>query len=296
MNEFHSTSVLPNGNPIYDGYYLCDPTSNGAQDPSTSARYNDDRRYLKFDRLPNVPIIRTRSENLLSNEFSRRVAVRQRDSTPQDSFKFRNYELLGAHLNDEMMARIKFIGERDGINVGLGLIPPNSCQNPDSIVRVGDFYKANLEQLDSWITTGIAPPKGEDKLIELSGPIPSDTETTVPQPTILRDAYGVALGGIRMTGITVPIGSNDVTNPPLPGVTTDWCAAKLRGTFSPFSAQMIDSLYPNHGNYVRKVAASALDLVLHKLMLWDEGEEVVERAAKSDIGKKREKRAYEHDD
>jgi hypothetical protein len=296
MNDFHQHARLSNNAPIFDGYYLCDPTSNGAQDPSTAARYNDDRRYINFANLPGIPIIRTRTENLLTNEFSRRVAVRQRDSTPQDLYKFRNYELLGAHLNDAMMARIKFIGERDHINIGLGLIPPFSCQNPDSIVRVSDFYKANLEQLDTWITNGISPPKGEDKLIELSGPIPSDTDTTSVQPTILRDSYGVALGGIRMTDIAVPIGSNNVVNLPLAGITTDWCAAKLRGTFSAFTPTMLDSLYKNHGKYVSKVAQSAYQLVQAKLLLWDEAEQVVEKAAKSDVGKRRGPRHYEGDD
>src|SRR4051794_16841907 len=66
---------------------------------------------------------------------------------------------------------------------------------------------------------------------------------------VTRDSNGLAEGGLRQPFVQVPVASNSAKGCP------------LFGTFSPWSAAKIRSLYPTHRVYFRKVrAASARDL------------------------------------
>jgi hypothetical protein len=62
---------------------------------------------------------------------------------------------------------------------------------------------------------------------------------------IVRDANGLAEGGVRQPFVQVPVGYNSSEGCPL------W------GTYTPWSAAKIKSLYPTHKDYLRKLKAAA---------------------------------------
>src|SRR5690606_17110734 len=64
-------------------------------------------------------------------------------------------------------------------------------------------------------------------------------------PQIVRDAHGIAVGGVRLPDVAVPTARND-------GVGNG-----LLGHHQPFSAETIRRLYPTREDYVRQVAAAA---------------------------------------
>jgi hypothetical protein len=60
---------------------------------------------------------------------------------------------------------------------------------------------------------------------------------------IVRDANGLAQGGLRQPFVAVPVAFN----------TSDGCP--LFGTFIPWDSEKIESLYPSHADYVAKIRA-----------------------------------------
>jgi hypothetical protein len=70
----------------------------------------------------------------------------------------------------------------------------------------------------------------------------------------LRDEHGNALGGVRSPDVDVPIKTLS-GDPPASNSGSFWCF--LFGTTTPFTPDMLKSLYPTHDDYVAKVMDSA---------------------------------------
>lgn len=119
-----------------------------------------------------------------------------------DTNKFVTWEVAGASHSDYhnyvygAPVRARDLGE-----YGYVYPPPNnpSCILP-SRTQV-DYYKviqAAFDHTIRWVTQGIQPP---------AAPSPIQTTTTTPRRAV-RDSYGIALGGIRLDGVDVPVGFN----------------------------------------------------------------------------------------
>jgi Alpha/beta hydrolase domain len=119
-----------------------------------------------------------------------------------------------------------------------------------------------------WTQGGAAPPPADR--IQLA---------SVGNPSIaVRDAYGNALGGIRLAEHAVPTATNTGVNSG-----SSFCA--LYGTHIPFSAQLLAQLYRNHGAYVSAVAHVTNDNVAAGYLLPQDAEETMTDAGESDFGK-----------
>lgn len=169
-----------------------------------------------------TPVINIQTETDLSPD----PAVRRGDAdTPGD--RFRLWEVAGSAHNDEWVslqsiARI----ERD-----LPFAPPAPCPwvAPD---EVGDFpvrysWHAALAGLDRWATEGVAPPSAP--VVELDG------------TTVVRDADGNAVGGLRLPAIDVPVARYAPRSPGegfcgLTGTQTPWSRAELRQRYASTAA------------------------------------------------------------
>jgi hypothetical protein len=92
-----------------------------------------------------------------------------------------------------------------------------------------------LHALDAWVRTGEAPP-----------PAPRfEVSTASGAPVIVRDADGIAVGGIRYPQVTVPVATLSGEKGPTGGV-----ICMLLGTTVPFSAQRLAQLYPSGTAYL----------------------------------------------
>ncbi|HEX5264061.1 MAG TPA: alpha/beta hydrolase domain-containing protein [Phenylobacterium sp.] len=155
-------------------------------------------------------------------------AVRQPDT---DGFRY--WEIGGAsHGGTEQEARIKRITDRDGVSVADDGPPLHI-----SDVLWVPTCDAAILHVHRWINGGPAPPV--QPKIEFEG--------TGATPTIKRDRYGNALGGVRLPDLDAPIAQ-------YLGSTKD--SAWLGQTF-PFGRDQLKALYPTHQDYVARVKASA---------------------------------------
>jgi hypothetical protein len=102
--------------------------------------------------------------------------------------------------------------------------------------------------------------------------------TVGPPNIIARDGFGNALGGIRLSQLTVPTATNT-------GVNSGPSFCSLLGSFQPFGAATLAELYRNHGAYVSQVTHAAHDNLRDGFIVLEDEIATVQEAAQSDIGK-----------
>ena len=109
-------------------------------------------------------------------------------------------------------------------------------------------FNAAWQNLDNWVRRGVAPPRAPR--LELKA---KAGEPFIPDQAFLEDALGNAQGGVRTPYVDVP--------------TARWVGAQsgafrcfFRGYKLEFDEKRLASLYKDHGDYVKKVRASASQL------------------------------------
>ena len=153
---------------------------------------------------------------------------------------------------------------------------PVDCRNPGpSDVEVWAVFQAAYAALDRWVTEGV-PPASAD---------PIEVASLGPPVTLVRDANGIALGGIRLPKVTVPVALNNGANgaASLANPRSVFCV--LYGTHAPFDQNKLASLYPAHGAYVSKVTKAVNDLVARRFLLKEDARTLLTDAAHSRYGK-----------
>jgi hypothetical protein len=252
-NEFHETALTADGSHSFDGYLLTG--GNAAARPINNSDlylYDDERRLNQVD----APLIRVQSETEVAIFYYSSIDVRQPDSEV-----FRIYEIAGGSHGDAEV--LTSTGEVIAREFGLPPVPP--CGNPLSPLSIGAVHRASLDKLVRWIRHGEAPPPS--RLIEIDA-----------DRNVVRDAFGNALGGVRLPTIDVPLGTfapGNIGDLPCP----------VAGSFTAFDTATLASLYPSHGRYVAKVVASALRGVRGGLLLPRDALRYVIDAAHSSVGK-----------
>lgn len=81
-------------------------------------------------------------------------------------------------------------------------------------------------------------------------PAPPLIETTPDGSAYVKNSLGLTQGGIQLPQVTVPVGVESG----LGNTGTGTCT--LAGTFTPFPATQLASLYPTHQDYVAKYTAA----------------------------------------
>jgi hypothetical protein len=154
-------------------------------------------------------------------------------------------------------------------------------QNP---ILAGPAIRAALRNLIAWID-GTEPPASS--YIELA-----PEESLVfgrPFRHAIRDADGNAIGGLRLPHMTAKDQSGEIGAPLGSYRGSDLAQTDfflwLGGHFTPFDSAKLDSLYPNHGTYVARVAEAAHRLVERRELLKEDAKAFVDEAAHSTIGK-----------
>jgi hypothetical protein len=140
------------------------------------------------------------------------------------------------------------------------------------------LYNAMWENMELQVRFGIEPPQGD---LIATGP-----------GGIARDAFGNALGGIRLPQMDVPIATYVPSNnpnpllppfpPPLDQLGNLIC--RLSGAVFPFDAATLSGLYANHGSYVRQIVKETIQLKKDRFLLDEEAETLTEEVAALSIG------------
>ena len=122
------------------------------------------------------------------------------------------------------------------------------------------IVRAAFSALNAWVVRGVQPPH--------SPPI-----AVVGGASIVRDAHGDAIGGIRTPAVDVPTetlsGEFDPHKSPI---------CSLFGSRTPFTASTLQQLYPTHADYVSKVEASAAAAVKAGFLLAPDAQVIDQQA------------------
>lgn len=183
------------------------------------------------------------------------VASRQPD-TPL----FRFWEVAGAsHSGRRTVLNSRPLLQRDGVAPTLG----ECARPPYPRVPVQHVTNAVFDHMVRWVREGVQPPS--------AAPI-----TTVGA-VIQRDAYGNALGGIRLAEFDVPTALNS-------GANTGAAFCILYGSYLPFEQSVVDRLYPTHGSYVSPVLTQLHETVRAGYVLKDDAARTRHLAVTSVVG------------
>jgi len=121
----------------------------------------------------------------------------------------------------------------------LGGAPEYTCDRPPfSRVPMHHVTAAAYHHLDRWVRQGTPPPTAP--YLQFN-----------PDGTKVRDALGLAAGGIRLSQVSVPRALNDGDN-------TGETFCRLFGSYQPFDAPTLRQLYPTHLGYIAKVVGADL--------------------------------------
>jgi alpha/beta hydrolase family protein len=286
---FHALERLPGGGPIYDGYVpggTTGPSNINFGLTSAGGISRTDPRHQMQPR--DVPVIHINTETEL---FLAALAplYRRPDSDALDD-RYRLWEVPGAsHVSNDArdpalilqlnLAELQRIAPEDLAPVGCThqLFVNGTSQGIPGVVDPNDYpfaFVANaaFHALTLWIERGVSPPH--------AGPIQLDSSTT--PPSIVRDAFGNAMGGVRTPFLDVPI----TTYVPIDTVAhatafSGFCI--LYGYNVPFDATRLHSLYRNHGDYVVRVVVQSARLVEEGFWLHRDAIEAIQRAVHADV-------------
>ena len=125
--------------------------------------------------------------------------------------------------------------------------------------------QASLAHLNAWVTSGKAPPSGQ--------PIATEKQAD-GSAKIIRDANGLATGGVRTPWMDVPTARLTGES------TTNEMPAALFGTGDPFDAAKLQQLYPGgKAEYLKKFEASLDSAISKGFLLAADRQEILDLAA-----------------
>ncbi len=257
-----------------DGMDLCLPAMSFGPYPST-----DPRRVIQPCGVPVIHTL-TETEIALPTEDLNAIVTRRADSDTYPDL-FRRYEIPGAcHMT------VGSVGPSNEDKCKtMWYVCPWCCNGTPSDFPSYYIYNGILLNIETWVRDGTLPPK-------------ADRISTTAVNTVIRDAYGNAMGGVRTPYVDVPIkryypyslgcptcpnySSLCASNPPnICASCSFWCS--IMGTITPFSHTTLETLYGSHDGYVDKFNESTQELWKDDWITKADRQTMKLSAAKSDV-------------
>jgi hypothetical protein len=213
-----------------------------------------------------VPVLTLETESDLTflNYFPARQA---------DSKNFRLWEVAGTSHADTYVAAIGATDRGrspDVVGLTITSAPVPGIIECGTAINSGPHHfvvKAAVAALDRWVRRG-KPPRPAPRLEVAAG----------PPVTIVRDAAGVARGGVRTPQVDVPIAAFTGQQPG-----SVLCA--LFGTTTPFDEATLAALYPSHRAFVSAYRTAARRAVRAGWILRRDAKLMRAWATRSDVGR-----------
>lgn len=226
-------------NPVYDGFLFA----------------------IGGSSLPPRPEVGTKALRVFTENDVIRGALIPAQNVP-DSAVLRTWQIAGASHVPAYATNpdaTNFRSTLGGIQTReFGPAAPIDCTNPGpSQVESWAVFHAAYDALDNWVRKNVAPRRAQP--LAISNP--------TPPATIVRDVNGIALGGIRLPDVEVPIGLNDGINSAasLTNPLSGFCI--LYGTHRDFTADQLNALYESNDDYHDQVSDVVRRLVGLHFML-----------------------------
>ena len=188
---FHDRYRQANGKPLFDGYLIgiSAASVNAGHVPLNSSVDVPTEPAQRRLRTIDSPVIELTSEMEAITNVDPQL-------TDIDTVRggHRLYELGGvSHLDSGVAGQVRASVPQLVARHLPGAEAPIRCSVADSDVPMRDVAQAALENLDRWVSTGRAPPPGARLVIAPDG------------KDYARDAFGNALGGVRVAQLDVPL-------------------------------------------------------------------------------------------
>jgi hypothetical protein len=196
-------------------------TVEGAERDANRVRIPEGVNLLRDDL--GIPVMVVNSEC----EATSCYAVRQPDTD-----RYRYWEIAGAaHVSAQ---GIRSSAPRQARDFGIPMPIDDDALRGINQVSAAPVIDAAQQHLQRWLVEGVAPPVLPR--IEFAG----------EPPDIVRDADGIARGGIRLPSVEVPIAHNSAI-PRSPDI-----FARLVGCHEPFPVEKVRALYGNRDRYLER--------------------------------------------
>lgn len=185
-----------------------------------------------------------------------------------DDPKLRVWEVAGAAHFEQYVFDA---GNADRSKSGV-LNPTPVCAYERNQGQYHYVLNAAINPLNNWVTTG-KPAISANQVSADGGYV-----FGVSDRLFNLDSNGNTLGGVRMPFVDVPIAEYRGAG------NTPFAACGTIGSTFPFTTAQINTLYPTHCDYVKKVRKDIKELVKEGFIIKEDGKEIVDSAKASDIG------------
>ena len=244
---------------VYDGYLVHSRSGTGsAALPGTQADVQAPTP-TRFRTDLDVPVLAFQSESDLM--WLNYVVARQPDTS-----MFRDWETAGTPHADRY--HLAFDTDVDTQKSLPWTRPNQECGKAINDGPMHYVLGAAYVALTRWVKDGVPAPSA-----------PRIATTSGSRPTIVRDSYGIARGGIRTPDVDVPVATLSGE-----GNSSD-CVAD--GSTVAFTPDEIAALYPSSADYVGKVTADALAAVDKGFLLVHDAKAIIEKATWFRLGDER---------
>jgi hypothetical protein len=254
MDTHHADHRLPDGGPIYDGFF-----------PETTRTASRMGPFPEVD----VPTLLINSELEVEEVLVADGIDYRRPDSDEAGEQFRLYEVAGMPHNPSWMHPLL----RDGL--GIEAIAAQRCANPLNSFPYNPTVSMALDHLLRWAEDGVPPPRAER--IELTGQVGDD------DVAIARDEHGNAWGGVRSTTLDVPVARHQALNEPRdPDQDLTPGSCLVYGSQLDFSGDELSSLYGDREAYLDEVDDRLDELIEDGWVLEQFADELRQQAATVD--------------
>jgi hypothetical protein len=236
------------GQPLYDGYF-----------PGQAAVGSSGRAQVQPVVDTKVPVVELQGERelLVTVQVYGSLGYRRPDSST-----YRLYEVAGmSHVNNEPDNPVAAFGKSVTCEW-----PPGATPSTFSQTQMWDMAFDNLVR---WIAKGTSPPRAPRIKLEPDG------------KTVVRDANGNAVGGVRSVFVDVPTATIVPTSLAPGGVLSNPCA--YVGYQLDFDRERLGEQYGSHRGYVQQVTKDVSGLVRERFLLPEAAREQIAAARASDV-------------
>jgi Alpha/beta hydrolase domain len=185
MDTHHAEYRLPDGRPIYDGFF--------PEATRTASRMGP---FPQVD----VPTLLINSELEVEEVLVADGIDYRRPDGDEPGEQFRLYEVAGMPHNPSWMHPLL----RHGL--GIEATAAQRCAPPLNSFPYNPTVSMALDHLLRWVEDDVPPPRAER--IELTGDVGDD------DVAIARDEHGNAVGGVRSITLDVPVATHQALNEP----------------------------------------------------------------------------------
>ena len=225
MDTHHAEHRLPDGGPIYDGFF-----------PETTRTASRMGPFPEVD----VPTLLINSELEVEEVLVADGIDYRRPDSDEPGEQFRLYEVAGMPHNPSWMHPLL----RDGL--GIEATAAERCVNPLNSFPYNPTVSMALDHLLRWVEDDVPPPRAER--IELTGEVGGDNVA------VARDGHGNARGGVRSTTLDVPVATYQALNEPRdPDQDLTPGSCPVYGSQLDFPGDELASLYGDREAYVAEV-------------------------------------------